>query len=145
MAVLHQLRIECLLVGSEPSQRGFRRAVFGDPPIAVGKQRVTVHEHRTRLRQPRAQSVEDREPVGVDVAPVQDLGVGQPSQPTNLIDIESFASEHDAVGGDVDGQIRDLVLDDDRDPRFDGQLRQLLGTYSQFGQRRRQAQRCGGT
>ena len=100
--VAHQLRIEVLLVRRQSPERRLGRTVFGHPTVAMGEQRPTVHQHRPGSWQPRPQTIEYGESVGVDVSPIEDVRVGQPSQPTYAVDFEALAPDHDAVFGDLD-------------------------------------------
>lgn len=58
--------------------RGLRRG-FGHPQCAVRKQRGLAHQRRLRLRQVTAQATENRQAVGIYIAPVTHAaGLAQP-------------------------------------------------------------------
>jgi hypothetical protein len=48
--------------------------------VAVSQQRGLVHQHGPNVREPLSQPVQDREPVRVDVTPVDQVKVGQPAE-----------------------------------------------------------------
>ena len=92
------------------------------PAVAVGQERPAIHQDRTGLRQPGPQAVQDGEPVGVDVAPVDDVDAGEPGQPAHPVHIEALAPDHDSVRRHGHAEIGDLVLDHERGARDDGEL-----------------------
>lgn len=142
--VYDQRRIESLLVGRQSPQDRPGWTVFGYPTVAMGEQRLTVHQHRACSWQPRPQTIENRESVGIDISPVQDVGVCQSSQPGHAVDFEALTPDDDAAFRDIDRQIGDLVLDDYRHSRLDRELCQLLGTHRQLSKRVRETQRGRG-
>jgi hypothetical protein len=86
------------------------------------------------LRDVVAQSVQDREAVRVDVAPVDDVEGGQPGQRFERVDRVSAAEDDHGVDGEGERQIGDLVLDDEGagDARRRGG--ELVGADGQLGE-----------
>ena len=85
-----------------------------DPGLAVVKKGLAVHQHRADARQCAAEPIEDREPVGVDVAPVVDVAIPDPPGLGEQLRGLVAGAEDDQGTPDLrEGQVVDLVLGDE--------------------------------
>jgi hypothetical protein len=125
-----------------------RAAVVGGwlshPLALVGEQGGAVHEHGPGMRERLPQPVQDREPVGVEVAPVDQVEASQPAQRFNDPHRVPAPEGHDRVRREWEREVGDLVLDDidARDSRRRG--RELLHADGQRGRTLRAAIHGGG-
>src|SRR5579871_1885797 len=78
MAITLQIFIEGHLIHCEVLERVSARLVLDNPQRAMRHQRVLVHEKRKRIRNSPAQTVENPEPMCVDITPIEDEAVSQP-------------------------------------------------------------------
>ena len=82
------------------------------PVRAVGKQRLSVHEERRRVRKVAAQLVEDGEAMGVNVAPVVHTAFMQPSSARQRLPTVAGAKNDDGSRHLREGEEVGLVLGD---------------------------------
>src|SRR5689334_1112051 len=82
-------------LGRQPCQRGPRRRRLPAPSVAVREKRLLIHQHTLHMRMNRAELVQDSEAVRVDVTPVQDRAISQPS---------GFPKRRKPVPSSIDGQ-----------------------------------------
>ena len=92
------------------------RGRFTTPAGLVTQQRLPVHQHRPHTRQVRAHAVQNREPVRVQVPPVEDIAtrghLGQPGHGSRRGGIKPLAPNHHAPGRHWSAEVRHLVLND---------------------------------
>src|ERR1019366_6748397 len=74
----HQVAVEGLFRGAEQVEDGGGGGRLAYPLLAVGEEGGAVHQDGASVRDVVAQAVQDREAVGVDVAPVADVQGGEP-------------------------------------------------------------------
>ncbi len=76
----------------------------------VGEQGGTVHEHGADVREAVPQPVQDREPVSIEIAPVDQVKTRQPVQRLQGPHRIAAAEDHDRGRGEREGEVGDLVL-----------------------------------
>ena len=80
------------------------------------------------MRQVGTQPAQDVEAVSVDVTPIDDLDVSEPSQASQARCREPLAENDDGMGNWREGQICHLVFDDENSGRRDPVGGQFVGS-----------------
>jgi hypothetical protein len=131
---IQQIAVELRFLGIQEIQAGGRRTRLDHPLAAVGQQRCAVHQHRAGVSEPAPQPVEDHEAVGVDVAPVDQVQIGEPGERFEHVHRVTPAEDDDGVARQREGQVGDLVLDHVGALGFRRRRRELAGADGELGE-----------
>lgn len=135
MHVTDQIGIHLCLGFTEPGQMFTRGARLADPLLAVLRECRGVHQHRLHLRKRSPQPVEDDEAVGVDVAPIGDPGLVQPSKPGEPQHVEPRTEHRQHAGQRWQSKEGDLVFHHEEAGAGRWHLGEFIEPDSEVGER----------